>query len=222
MCIRDSCDTLPSVNLEVWKEMECFAKISLTAGPNPYVRVIYIVNGIWKTNQRHQRPKLNQPICVPVECPSDGVSEKIHIFAQYFYRSCGAHANPNLPPDEVPYLGYRYSGSLSSSVIDANTGIYSTIEGCTSGSASAVEFNCAPHIQENEQNAQNEEDEEEEDCSSPSSKHCDLPEDLEEEFNGMMSAASIKHLPSDITKPDNTISDQDLLRQLEATLEELN
>ena len=219
---RVNCNTLPSVNLEVWKEIECFAKISLTAGPDPYVGVIYIVDGVGKTNQRRQQPKLNQPICVPVRCPSDDVSEKIHIFAYFFYRSCGAHANPNLPPDEVPHLGYRYSGSLSSSVINANTGIYSTMEGCASGSASAVEYNCAPHIQENEQNAQNEEDEEEEDCSSPSSKHCDLPEDLEEEFNGMMSAASIKHHTSDITKADNTISDQDLLRQLEATLEELN
>ena len=95
---RVNCDTLPSVNLEVWKEIECFAKISLTAGPDPYVDVIYIVDGVWKTNQRRQQPKLYQPICVPVRCPSDDISEKIHIFAYFFYRSCGAHANPNLPP----------------------------------------------------------------------------------------------------------------------------
>ena len=188
---RVNCNTLPSVNLEAWKDTDCFIKISVT-GQTVKIYVDYYVDIVLTEHKKHSIPK-----CVPIQCPQ---SSQDHIIivepTKQKDDSCTADANPNMPSDQTHFIKYKYTGKLNASLIDANTGIYSTMVDCTSGDDYAVKFtDCSSQIQENEE---------------------DLPE--EEEMNQIISAPSI----NDNIGDTDTMSDRDLLKQLEATLEELN
>ena len=185
---RVNCNTLPSVNLEAWKDTDCFIKISVT-GQTVKIYVDYYVDIVLTEHKKHSIPK-----CVPIQCPRSSQYHIISVYTRGRYVSCTADANPNMPRDQTPTIKHRYTAELTTSLINANTGIYNTIEGCTSGYASAVEYtDCSSQIQQNE-------------------------EDLsEEEMNRIMSASSINDDIGDIG-----MGDPDLLQQLEATLEELD
>ena len=187
---RVNCNTLPSVNLEAWKDTDCFIKISVT-GQTMKIYVKYYVDNVSTVDKKHSIPK-----CVPIQCPQSSQDHTIIVESKQIDDSCTADANPNMPSDQTNFIKYKYTGKLNPSLIDANTGIYSTMVDCTSGDDYAVKFtDCSSQIQENEE---------------------DLPE--EEEMNQIISAPSI----NDNIGDTDTMSDRDLLKQLEATLEELN
>ena len=209
---RVNCATLNRVNLNKWKEPICYLRVALKDKTKMRVMALYQASGVRHANSITVYQ--NKPGCVQIRCPSKSIKEVIDVYPLYWkHYYCTAVANGKLPQDRSSKPS-RYRGKFfSDSLINAGSGIYSSLKKCKTGPENAITFTFKYPLGEEtniENNAGNELDkyldqdnrvrndndlveeldnDNQEDCSSPSSTTCNLPEDyVEEEIENLKAA----------------------------------
>lgn len=225
---RQACSSLPSINLQHWKELDCYMRIEQDGSVNrKRVTLLYQTLGSWEISGGKFGKGADQSVlCLPMECPSYSVMETLSVFLsrRQLQKRCVAHASSQFPLDSKSSSRGVYTGTgFSASHINSGSGVYSSLSLCQEASAvPGVTFSCA-HLA-----SQEEEDCDKEVDSGSPDNYCDqLPEDILQKIREEQMANGTEQENDDNTVPNksswSTYADEDdLIRELSETLNKLN
>lgn len=229
---RVTCDSLPQVNLARWGEQRCHVRVNHNGGNGVRILLLYVVNRVYHCSSG--RDVLGTtPTCIPIQCPSDSLQENLYIFPRTWRgrRRCNRlTVNSQLPVNAQRFVSSCYLGkSFSQSLIDSNSGIYSSLAACQSGSAAAVTYSCGARSEytttsQSSTSTMNDGDDENSDCTSPTANNCTLP------FQGIDGSSQAKvsiisdlemALTNEEEKSSKEEQDANLMKKLQETLQKL-
>ena len=204
---RVSCDQIPRINLELWKEEMCYYRVRVVPRTFPVGLESFFRPELSSFNfmtKSAAASPLVQFECVPVQCPKVGRSEEV----VFFPFSAGAQMqltpNPLLPPNllQSPF----YHASLPQSLFgQTGTGIFTSLSECEGSSVEAFALSLGASTQQQ---------------TGSETDNIELPEEVREIIFG--SGNTVPPAAQATASEDRAESDAQLMSDLEQALKSLN
>ena len=220
---RVSCDSLPPLDLREWKEQECYARISgnfvsgqrviaAVKSNTGYLPILYFTND-------------DNPSCLAFRCPSSSSSIALYAFPLINdLTACTITTTlDNTPiPSEPASVFVRF---ITSNDITQFKGLYRDRASCARSSTTAITWSC-PTVPQPLASSQGDDDCDpyDKDCISSPEGLGKLTDGLELDDIQMQSSDSIEDYSDspDTVAESNTVSNQDLLAELQEVMKNLN
>ena len=216
-----SCSSLPSINLNYWKDGSCYAKIK-TPARNYAVGIRAYTKSI-QSSYSFAKADINATgtfSCIQIQCPTDSTPTSVIVYSTY--SGVSILPNPFLPVNDFG-LNELYFAKWPKSTLSLPSGVYSTLTACQTLTDVALTFVYPPLTA-----SEIAEDASEIECN-PISPDCteEVPDVVKTIISGnappsVYEQASTSSNSDVVSKLDTAVSTEELFKELEESLKQID